>query len=551
MRKGTEPLYLGYEAPRLPDAGGRLPVALVFPGPERLALSTLGWQVVYRLLASRPEFLVDRFFLDPSAPGPAVSMDAGRSLDSYPLIALSWNFEEDARAFLAALGRAGIALTRSERSGYPLVLVGGPLAFMNPAPLAPAVDIFFVGEAEAGQLELALALHRGFLAGTDKSALLAEVAAMPGVYAPGLSRTPVARVTSGADDRRLAEPGFSCFVSPRAEFADMLLLEVNRGCPYGCRFCAAGFVYRPPRHADLKDLQAVVEMAAPAKVGLVGTALTDWPELPAFLHWLKERGTKFSLSSVRADGLTREFLAFLRRAGVRTITLALEGPSRRLRTAANKKLAEDDFLRAVSLCSELGVNHLKVYVIIGWPGETDADYAELAGFLDQIQAARAAGRGGRKKGLELVTLGVSCLVPKPFTPFQWAPMAGETELAARLKALKTMVKPLKGFQLSADNPAAARLQGLLARAGEEAFGLLVHSSRSGWREALTAWSGDPAKVLDRERAPDETFPWEVIDPGVSRSFLWREWQRYKVGQPTRSCPPEGCQVCRACGLESR
>jgi radical SAM superfamily enzyme YgiQ (UPF0313 family) len=331
----------------------------------------------------------------------------------------------------------------------------------------------------------------------------------------------------------------------------MLLLEVNRGCPYGCRFCAAGFVYRPPRHADMADLKAVVEMANPSKVGLVGTALTDWPELPEFLDWLKERNTKFALSSVRADGLTREFLTFLRRAGVRTITLALEGPSRRLRLAANKKLAEDDFLRAVTLCSELGVNHLKVYVIVGWPDETDEDYDALAGFLNEIQAARAAGRGGRKKGLELVTLGVSCLVPKPFTPFQWAPMASETALAARLKSLKAMVKPLKGFQLSADNAPAARLQGLLARAGEEAFDLLVLAARSGWRKALADWSGDPAAILDRERAQDETFPWEVVDPGVTRAFLWREWQRYKSGQTTRSCPPEGCAACRACGLDRR
>ena len=194
-------------------------------------------------------------------------------------------------------------------------------------------------------------------------------------------------MTSGS----IADPVHSCFVSGHAAFRDMFLVEVNRGCPYGCRFCAAGYVYRPPRQARLRDLQALIEDVSPRKVGLVGTALTDWPDLLPFLHWLKKRGTKFSLSSIRADGVTPDLLAVLREAGLRTLTLALEAPSERLRRAANKHLSVEALLRAVALAGKHGVNHLKFYLIVGWPGETEEDFASLAPLLREIAAAASIG----------------------------------------------------------------------------------------------------------------------------------------------------------------
>jgi len=540
-------LYYGRNSPPPAEHGGRLPVALAIPGDKGPALSSLGWQAVYRLLAAEPDLSVERFFLGKGRSAPS-SEESKAALSSFPVLALSASFEEDVLHLLRALKAAGISRLRADRPDPPLIVAGGPLCFLNPAPLAPFCDLMWVGEAEAGFAALLTELKAHLFAGGRKDEFLSAVVDRPGVYVPGKSARPVRRAVAGGGTL-LAEPAFSCFTGPEATFKDALLLEVNRGCPYGCRFCAAGYVYRPPRQASLAELQDIVERTTPPKVGLVGTALTDWPDLLPFLRWLHERKIKFSLSSLRADGLSEDLLAFLRVCGVRTVTLALEAPSRRLRRAASKKLDEQDFLDAVERCARHGVNHLRVYCILGWPGETEADYRELEGFLAEIDAARARGQVRKKEFLRL-TLGVSCLVPKPWTPFQWAPMASEEYLDNALRRVKAMLKPYKGFALSGDDPFLARVQGLVSRGGEDLAGLLLLAADfGGWKKGLALWDGDPGTVLDRERGRDEAFPWEVIDLGVDRAHLWREWEKSRQDQPSPGCPPQGCERCGVCGLK--
>ncbi|MDQ7834593.1 MAG: radical SAM protein [Humidesulfovibrio sp.] len=541
----------GKSMPAPPDHGGRLPAALVIPGDEGLGLSALGWQAVYRLLAARPEIAVERFFLGKGFDAP-VSADSQRDLRLFPLMAASVSFEEDFLPFLRALAAAGVPSTRTERPDYPLVLVGGPIAFLNPAPLAPLADAFFVGEAEAGLVDFCLKLKEAVFDGVSKQDFLHSVKDMPGIYVPGLSKTPVRRVLdiSPGDCGLLGAPASSCFTGPQAAFPDALLLEVNRGCPHACRFCAAGFVYRPPRHASIESLQALVQEADPPKVGLVGTALTDWPDLLAFLRWLHARKTKFSLSSLRADGLTEELLGFLRECGIRTVTLALEGASERLRHAANKKLDAEVFLAAVERAARLGVNHLRVYLILGWPWEGPEDYDELEGFLARICEARDRGHGRKTKEFMRITLGASSLVPKPWTPMQWAGMASEETLLAAQKRLKDMTRHLRGVALQVDAPFQARLQGVLSRGGEEAFELVqLAASEGGWKKAMRLWADQAANILDRQRGEDEAFPWEVIDTGVSRASLWREWTRAGRALHTPGCPKGGCEACGLCGMD--
>ncbi len=546
--KDTSALYYGRKEPIAGERGGRLPTALALPGRKGLAVSTLGWQVVYRLLAGEPELALERFFT--SAPGKAsLSEESGSPLDSFPVIAMSVTFEEDFLHLLRALQASGIPPRTSDRTDYPLVLAGGPIAFLNPAPIAPFVDLFWVGEADRRMSALLLDLKTHVFNGGSKADFLEEVKDRPGVWVPGKSRLPVSRVLPENLKTDLSDPAFSCFISNEAAFKDTLLLEVNRGCPYGCRFCAAGYIYRPPRQARMDDLKAIVEHTDPPKVGLVGTALTDWPDLLEFIRWLHKGNRKFSLSSIRADGITEELMGFLRTCGVRTITLSLEAPSERLRLAASKNLEQEDFIRAVEICARHGVNHLKVYMIIGWPGETDADYDELENFMAEILAARERAQGKGKKNFMRITLSASCLVPKPWTPFQWAPMASEKHLNDVLKRLKAMIKPLRGVALSADNPFQARLQGLLARGDEKiADFLLLAAEKGGWKKALKLWDGNPEEYLDRERGEEESFPWEVIDLGVRRGYLLKEWQKSKESKSSPGCPDEACQVCGRCGI---
>lgn len=576
MNAKTRLVFSGGHKPRLPEPGGRLPLAIAFPGEARAALSALGWQAVYRLAWQSPRFATQRFFLSARNAAPR-SEETSSPLDAFPLAAFSLGYELDGAVLTQALIASGIPLLASQRSGYPILLGGGPLAFLNPAPLSPVLDAWFVGEAEAGLLPGLEAAAAMILGGAAKKDVVGHLSGCPGFYVPGMSLLPVMRAVArgaaglppgaypsgiwpgeacpgplheaalpgAASGRILDDPAYSCFVSHEAEFKDTLLLEVNRGCPHSCRFCAAGFVYRPPRQAALGELQSIVTAASPKKVGLVGTALTDWPCLAEFLSWLSQRKTKFTLSSVRADAITPEFLGTLRNAGLRTLTLALEGPSARIRAKANKNLDEETFLRAVELAAERGVNHLKTYLIAGWPGERDADYLELSRFLAEV--CRAGRVGGGKRGIGHLTLGVNPLVPKPFTPMQWAPMASQEALEARLEELAAMAKPLRGVRVEGEKPFWARVQGLFARGGEDLAGLYILAGEHGWRGALKRWEGDMAWVLDRERGRGEIFPWEVIDVGVGREALWREWGRYASGKATPKCPDAPCGRCLACG----
>jgi len=546
------PLFYGRTEPEVPDPGGRLPTALVVPGGERLAVSTLGWQAVYRILAQEPQLAVERVFPDKrgrgDSGGPPASKESQRPLSSFPVIALSVTYEEQYLFLVRALGAAGIPLLAQDRKDFPLIMVGGPPTFLNPAPIARFVDLFWVGEANENSLPLFLDLKQHIFAGGTKNDFLESVKSRPGIYVPGRSTTPVRRVISNPG-RTLPDPAFSCFTSNTATFRDTFLLEINRGCPYGCRFCAAGYIYRPPRHSQRQRMQELVEAASPRKVGLVGTALTDWPELLPFLKWLHGRKMNFSLSSLRADGITEELMIFLRKCGIRTITLALEGASERLRNVASKKLDIENFLNAVRFCARHGVNHLKIYLIVGWPGETDADYDELEALLRRITDIRKQESGESKKHFMRITISASCLVPKPFTPFQWAPMPSESTLDRRLRKLRRMVKPMHGISLQHDSPFQARLQGMLARGdGNLADFIILAAEHGGWKKAFQQWNGSADEYL-RERKKNESFPWEVIDVGIRRDYLYREWELAKQAKQSPGCSSRECEACRRCGME--
>ncbi|WP_457570455.1 radical SAM protein [Desulfovulcanus sp.] len=544
-------LYWGGVKPRIPEWGGRLPIAIVFPEEETLALSTLGWQVVYRLLTEKSDFFVAERFFGSGKDGEAVlSVDSGKPLSLFPLICFSLNFEGDYVNVLRLLKKSHFPLLAQKRSDWPLVMAGGPIAFLNPFPILPSLDFFYAGEAEQSFVSLALKIKEMWLAGESKEATLQKIADLPGVFVPGKSEK-VKRQVAGLGSKKLLQPAFSCFVHGKSKFRDMFLIEINRGCPYGCRFCAAGYIYRPPRQANLEDVQKIVLEVKPRKVGLVGTALTDWGDLYPFLRFLNKQKIKFSLSSLRADGLNREFLEFLRHTGTRTLTLAVEGISNRLRKAVNKRFDDERFFQAVELISALQFNKLKLYFILGFPGENESDWQELSEFLQELNSARIRGQGKRKKGVELIQISASCLVPKTWTPMQWAPMASEKELNDKLRRFKKMCSGFKGVRFSGEKAHHARIQGLLARGDEKVHSLLtlVAEENGNWRRALTLWSGDMSWYLDRERDADEVFVWDKLDIGVSKDYLLREWQRYKKGLSTPKCPEEGCLKCQRCGME--
>lgn len=519
-------------------------MAVVFPEAPEAALSTLGWQVVYRLLAEQDIFCVEPVFADSASPRPR-SVLTGTDLGRFALVLASLNFEGDYPALVRLFMDAGIPVQATERRGWPLIMAGGPVTFLNPFPMLPALDALWCGEAEAGFTRVAQSIAQVWVHGGSKDEALDAIAAIPGCLVPGRSLYPVQRQVV-AD---LRAPAHSVFVSQEARFAGMFLLEVNRGCPYGCRFCAAGSIYRPARQTSMDVLQQIVEDACPHKVGLVGTALTDWPDLLPFLAWLRDRRAHFSLSSVRADGLTEDLLAFLRHAGVRTVTLALEGASARLRAAMNKGLDEEAVLRVVATMSRLRFETLKLYLIVGWPGEQEADFKELEGFLEHIQQARHAGQGRRAAGLKLIQLSVSALVPKPWTAMQWAPMASMEAVDAAMGRVRTLVSRHRGMRFSAENARQACIQGYLARADESAFPVIVEAARHGWAEVWRRHGAHLQAMACRPRPVSDPLPWERLDVGVRRAYLRGQWEAFGRSRPTPACPPGPCTACRRCGME--
>ena len=524
-------------------------MALVFPEQEAQALSSLGWQSVYKQLDYDQGFFVDRFFWDREK-RKGVSPDSDRRLSSFPLICFSLNFEGDYLSLINIIQAENIPVRSTERSDWPLIMAGGPIAFLNPFPILPSLDFLYVGESEKSFLKTAEVLRDAWLSDETSRKALELISGHPGILIPGRSHK-VTKQISIEGLRSLPCPAHSLFVSSRSVFRDSLLLEINRGCPYGCRFCAAGYIYRPPRQSRLEDLKDIVRDAGPRKVGLMGTALTDWPELRIFLSWLHARKIKFSLSSLRADGLDLEFLTFLRHCGTRTITLAVEGISRSIRTAMNKQFDEKNFFSAVELVSRLQFNTLKLYFILGMPGETLKDFDELEMFLHRLSQARKAGMGRRNSGLDLVSISTSILVPKPWTPLQWAPMDSKKGLIKKIGLFRKMCTKYKGLKFHAEKPSAARLQGLLARGDEKVHELLMMAADPdvGWKKALQRWSGRMEDYIDREFACDSEFVWDRIDVGVDRKYLAEEWNKYKEGLLSKPCPDQSCRHCRRCGMD--
>lgn len=495
-------------------------MALVIPFNAGAALSSLGWQVVYRLLSMDDKYVVERFYL-PTTENVPKSEETGKSLKDFPVVAVSLVCEEDAIRFVRMLLLAGIEPEAARRENYPIILAGGPLVSLNPAPLVPALDAFFVGEAEAGFLDTIAKWEKLFWSGAEKKAWLEEAAKNPCMYVPAVSLAPVSRAVLG-DKGILPQPASSLFVSNRAEFKDMFLVELNRGCPYSCQFCAATRIYSPYRRAGFQIVKKMIEEARPRKVGLVGTALGDWPGFSELLEWLTQRNISFGLSSLRADALDESILLAMRKSGVRTLTVSLEGFSEHLRKQMCKYLNVEKVIRTITLAAKLGFNHLKIYLIFGWPGESQADIEEFVCFLKEvclsIGARKNAVLGGKKGGgFQHVTISANPLVPKPWTPVERIGFPSEKEIKSKIKNLQKLIKPFRGVSLSTDGAHSSFVQAFLARGGEELFSFVrmaaqKNSTKEVLREIFSPFDSLPPIL------PESDLPWEkyILPEAIKR-----------------------------------
>jgi len=553
------------------EPGGKLAVALVYPNAYRLGMANLGLHAVYRLFNADPGARCERAFL-PDDGGEPLTVESGRPLREFDVVAFSVSFEDDDANVLAILDRAGLPLRAADRDArHPLVVAGGIALQINPEPLAPFFDAVLVGEGEVLVPPFLAAVRAARAAGAPRAELLERLAGGPGVYVPALYDVEYsdtgdprgawvtrfeprdgapARVERRyvADLRGVATS--RVVDSPDAQFGDLYLTEVARGCLWGCRFCAAGFVQRPYREVDLETLRAEARegLARGQRIGLVGPDTSDHSGLDPLTCEIAAEGGTFSPASLRVDAITPALARRLADGGERSITLAPEAGTERMRRVVNKDFDDDLIVAAAEGALAAGMQHVKMYFLCGLPTETDEDVVGMANLALRIREevmlpwARKRGRMGR------IVLSVNPFVPKPWTPFQWAPLERKDVLEARRRVLERTLRP-KGIDVEFLSVREASLQALLSRGDRRVADLLELAYREtggDLRSALRRWPHDPEFFVHREVGVDEQLPWDFLDPGPTKAFLAREWRRGTGAKLTPKC---AVATCRACGLD--
>lgn len=562
----------------LKDWRGRVRIALAFPNRYAVGMSNLGFQSVYAALNALDGVVCERVFYPEAEdipilrrdPGKLLSVESQRPLADFHLVAFSLPFENDYINVLEMLQWGGIPLRAEDRrESDPLVAAGGVAVFLNPEPLAPFMDFIFVGEAEALLPDfesLWKDLREGDLPRKEFLKTLAEQ--VPGIYVPSFfavsyrpegdleSMEPLAgfniprRVRYRRADLSRGKPCHTVIFTPHTEFSNVLLLEIGRGCGHGCRFCAAGYVYRPLRYhrADvlLKATEPMIREIP--RVGLVSAAVSDHPEITYLCDAFLEKKGALSFSSLRADSLTPEIVTALQESRHQSVAIAPEAGSDRMRRVINKNLTVQQIHEAVDLLTEKGILHLKLYFMIGLPTETLEDLQAIVDLAKDIKHhVLKISRG--KKRLGTITLSIHGFVPKAFTPFQWASFAGVRELKDRSRWIQKALQKVPNVRVHFDMPKWAYVQALLARGDRRAAELLQRVALGGvaWTQALREFPFNPDFWVMRERGSEELFPWEIIDHGVKRSYLWEEYRRALAGMSTPPCRlEENCRRCGAC-----
>lgn len=525
--------------------------ALAFPNHYRLGMSNLGFQLVYRLLNNREDTVCERVFLPDTedeeehrrSRTPLFSLETQRPIGEFDVIGFSVSFELDYLNVLKMLDLAGLPLRAADRDErYPLVMMGGPAPWVNPESVAPFVDVIVIGEAE-GLTDLMMPIIRRHLTEggwRDKAALLRDLSQLQGIYVPSLyevtyqadGAVEAIRPLDGAPypvrrwvARDLHRYDTSApIVTPNTEFGGMLLAEAARGCGQGCRFCFAGYAYRPVRYTPPEQLDAEFARRQESdpqgvRVGLVGSSLTDHKQLVQITSSLASKADGVSLSSLRADNLTEAVACAIGEAGQKTITLAPETGSERLRYVARKHVTDEDVLVAARRCAENNVERIKLYFIIGLPCEMESDRLAVAGLAAGVVTAG----NFRKVGLTLHPF-----VPKPHTAYQWAGSAPVSVMERRLKEIGRAVRHASSkIEFTVDSVRGSHVQAVLAMADRRVADAVEAAFRNGgnWKAAFKETGIDSDWYACRPRTFEEVLPWEHIHLGVRKDYLWREWQR--------------------------
>ncbi|MGU9083475.1 TIGR03960 family B12-binding radical SAM protein [Clostridium perfringens] len=559
-----------------------------FPDVYEVGMSHLGSRILYHVLNQRKDTYCERVY----APWPDMeklmrenniplyALETKDPINEFNFLAFTLQYEMSYTNILNMLNMGGIPLRASERTEKdPLVIAGGPCAY-NPEPLYDIVDIFQLGEGEEGLNDL-LDLYQKHKDNFNKEAYLREASHIPSVYIPslydvtynedgtikefipkydGVPKKVKKRIINNFDQVDFPES----LIVPYSEIVhDRVVLELFRGCTNGCRFCQAGMIYRPVREKSRKTLldqaRKMLKATGYDEVSLVSLSTCDYSDIQGLVKDLIEEHGKNNVSvalpSIRVDAFSVDLLKEIQKVRKTGLTFAPEAGSQRMRDVINKGLSEERILEAAKNAFESGWSTIKLYFILGVPYETVEDAAEIGLLAEKIADQYfAVPKHIRNKGLR-ITVSTSILVPKPFTPFQWAPMEKMDIVTEKINAVKGAIKS-RSIVYNYHEQKTSYMEAVLARGDRRLCDVLIKAYEKGakfdgwseyfdfelWQEALAECNVDGDFYVYRQRSYDEILPWDFIDIGVTRKYLERENEKAKTGEPTQNCR-KGCTGC--------
>ena len=544
-------------------------VAIVYPNTYFVGMSNLGLHIIYEEINLHPSSVCERIFLPEKkeldvydkTKTPLMSVETQRPMHQFDVVAFDVTFEMDYFHIPLMLRYGRVPVMSEDRTGFdPIVIAGGPCATFNPEPFADFIDAFIIGEGEGIVTAVLERIRKGRENGESREETISALAQIDGVYVPVLytpqyddnKRFVGYDIADGAP--KIIRRHFEAFTSGGetviatnfTEFGAMYIIEVARGCGRHCRFCMAGYCFRVPRVRPLDILKEGVDRAEKLgkKVGLMGAAISDYPEVDELVTYIRSKDMRYSCASLRADSLTQAVVDGLAESGQKTITIAPETGSERLRRVINKGISEENLRTAAQLSAKSGIQHMRLYIMIGLPTETDEDIDAIIGLAERTQAHMAeVGCKGR------LTLSINPFIPKPFTPFQWMAMDHQKSVEKKLQYIKKSLQKNRRIEVLVESPKEAYIQGVLAR-GDRRLGKVLaacaldRGSKS-FKSEMKRAGLDMDDCNYRERKFEDYLPWSHLDMGLRNGYLEQEWQRAVDEAYTPPCM-EGCKRCGVC-----
>lgn len=550
-----------------PHAGQK--VAIVYPNTYFVGMSNLGLHIIYEEINLRSDSVCERIFLPEKkeleaydkTKTPLMSVETQRPMHQFDVVAFDVTFEMDYFHIPLMLRHGRVPIMGNDRTEFdPIVIAGGPCATFNPEPFADFIDAFIIGEGEGLVSHVLDIIRDGKIEGLDRHAILRQLADVSGVYVPSLY-VPIYSedgkfkgydIVEGVPKtikrhfEMLTSGGETVVATNYTEFGAMYIIEVARGCGRHCRFCMAGYCFRVPRVRPLDILKKGVERAEKLgkKVGLMGAAISDYPEVDELVNYIRSKDMRYSCASLRADSLTQAVVDGLADSGQKTITIAPETGSERLRRVINKGISEEHLQNAATLSAKSGIQHMRLYIMIGLPTETDEDIEAIVGLAERTQAHMVeVGCKGR------LTLSINPFIPKPFTPFQWMAMDNQKTVEKKLQYIKKALQKNRRIEVLVESPKEAYIQGVLAR-GDRRLGAVIaacaaNRGSKSFKSEMKAAGLDMDDMNYRERSFDEFLPWSHLDMGMDEGYLEMEWKRSIDEAYTPPCT-QGCKRCGVC-----